>query len=328
MSNDGMLATTSADPYHLELTDAECGEVRTLAEEMGRTSPAAPDDLAWVAQARRLSCRLPLRMREEIRRFRHDPGAAGALSLANLPVDEGALPATPGVRDSSERAATVPAAAAMLIGLQLGEVIAWQDEKFGALVQNIVPVRGMEETQGNAGSVPLEFHTENAFHPNRPDYVGLICLRSDHAKEAGTLVASIREGLALINEADREVLYEPRFVTAPPPSFRFGQAATHPVLDGDPEDPNIRVDFNATSPLDDTAKHVLERLRDTMNTVAKSLVLGPGQMVFVDNRVIVHGRTHFQPRFDGRDRWLHRVYVHLDNRRSRVHRVDNGAVLT
>jgi L-asparagine oxygenase len=56
-------------------------------------------------------------------------------------------------------------------------------------------------------------------------------------------------------------------------------------------------------------------------------VLEPGDMVFVDNRLVVHGRIAFWPRYDGTDRWLHRIFVHLDNRRSRSRRVGNGAVL-
>jgi L-asparagine oxygenase len=35
----------------------------------------------------------------------------------------------------------------------------------------------------------------------------------------------------------------------------------------------------------------------------------------------------FTPRYDGADRWLHRVFVHLDGRRSRPHRPGNGSVL-
>jgi L-asparagine oxygenase len=41
----------------------------------------------------------------------------------------------------------------------------------------------------------------------------------------------------------------------------------------------------------------------------------------------VHGRVAFTPRYDGYDRWLHRVFVHLDHRRSRPARPANGAVL-
>ena len=88
--------------------------------------------------------------------------------LAGLPVDERDLPSTPTVRESVERATTVPAVLAMLVGLHLGEVIAYRSEKRGALVQNVVPVCGLETPESNAGSVPLEFHVENASTGNAP----------------------------------------------------------------------------------------------------------------------------------------------------------------
>jgi L-asparagine oxygenase len=314
--------------HRLELTDGERSEIGVLAEQLTRTPPGLLDDPEWLARARQASCRLPVRLMEAVRQYRHDSGQAGTLFVARLPIDEESLPDTPNVPESVERAAAVPSVVAMLIGLQLGELVAYREEKSGALVQNVVPVPGLETTQSNAGSTPLELHIENAFHPHRPDYVGLMCLRNDHAKQAGTLVSSVRQALPLLDAQDRELLHEPRFVTAPPPSFRAGEHATaHPVLDGSTDDPNVCLDLSATTPLDDDAKQALERLRNVLVEVAVPLALRSGEMAIVDNRFVLHGRSHFTPRYDGRDRWLHRVYVHLDNRRSRSHRAGNGPVL-
>ncbi|GAU68938.1 malate synthase [Streptomyces sp. NBRC 110611] len=318
-----------ADAYRLRLTDAEREELAALARKLTETAPALVDDPGWLAAARHLSSRLPVRLLDTVRTYRHDPGADGTLLLSGLPIDEDALPDTPDVAESVQREATVPAATAVLIGLQLGEIVAYREEKSGALVQNVVPVRGLEASQSNAGSVPLEFHIENAFHPYRPDFVGLTCLRQAVGQNAGTTVASIRRALPLIEESDRRVLHQARFVTVPPPSFRSGsETPARPVLDGSPDDPNIVVDFHATTALDDEAKQVLERLRATMMDISASVELSAGELVFVDNRVVLHGRAPFTPNYDGRDRWLQRIFVHLDNRRTRVLRADNGAVMT
>ncbi|MFE0043494.1 TauD/TfdA family dioxygenase [Streptomyces albireticuli] len=318
----------NAEAYRLELTTAERGELKAMAEELAATTPGPVDDPGYLDRARALSCRLPARLLDTLRRYRHDPGAEGTLVVTGLPIDEDALPDTPGAADSVERAATVPAVTATLIGLQLGELVAYREEKSGALVQNVVPVRGLETSQSNAGSVPLEFHVENAFHPCRPDFVGLTCLRQARGESAGTLVCSIRQALPLIDEEDRKVLHQARFVTAPPPSFHSGeQTPAHPVLEGSPDDPNVCVDFNATTALDDEAKQALERLRLTLIDLSSSVELRAGEMVFVDNRIVLHGRADFTPRYDGRDRWLQRIFVHLDNRRSRAHRAHNGAVM-
>lgn len=316
------------DTFRLELTDEERSDLHKLAEQLARVPPVLLDAPQWLAEARRLSCRLPLRLLEALRQARHDAGRSGILSIAGLFPEQHTLPDTPCVKDSVERVPTMPAAVAMLLGQQLGEVIAYRDEKSGALVQNVVPVSTLAGTQSNAGSVLLELHSENAFHPHRPDIIGLMCLRSDHEKRAGTLISSIRDALPLLTDADVAVLGAPRFVTSAPPSFGSGEAtAPHAVLGGSPTDPDVRVDFHVTAALDDEARGALERLGTALMRVSSSLVLRPGEMVFVDNRLVVHGRTDFTPRYDGRDRWLHRIYVHLDSRRINTHRVENGPVL-
>ena len=314
--------------YELMLDDQEAELLLRLAQELAQVPPRLLDDAQYLDAARRLSCRVPLRMREVLRRFRHDPGEDGAVLVSGLPVFAEDLPQTPTVAGSVERTTSVHAALLLLAGLQLGEIVAYHEEKSGALVQNLLPVAKLAHSQSNAGSVPLEYHVENAFHPYRPDYVGLLCLRSDHQEVAATTVSSIRRALPLLDDLDVEVLREPRFHTAAPPSFRTAaRLARHPVLDGSPEDPNICCDFNATTALDAHASEVLQRLRTQLEKVEIAPVLRPGQLVFVDNRVTVHGRTRFTPRYDGTDRWLHRVYVHLDNRRSRRHRTGNGTVM-
>ncbi|MEV7024078.1 TauD/TfdA family dioxygenase [Kitasatospora sp. NPDC093558] len=318
------------DSTDLTLTDPECAEVLRLARELVLVEPRLMDTRVWMDEARRRSSRLPLRLRESVRQYRHDPGPTGLLIVRNLPNDETLLPETPTVAESVERRATTPGAVTALLSLCLGEVVAYREEKSGALVQNVVPVPGQEASQSNAGSgTLLELHVENAFHPHRPDYVGLFCLRNDHSGTAGTLVSSIRRALALVPPEAVGVLLQPRFVTEPPPSFHSGAPTTaHPVLEGAADDPNILVDFSATMPLDDEAKAALEVLRDAFLTVSETLVLQPGELAFVDNRLSVHGRTTFEARYDGRDRWLHRTFVHLDNRRNRSHRSGGGFVLS
>lgn len=125
------------------------------------------------------------------------------------------------------------------------------------------------------------------------------------------------------------MLASPLFLTKPPPSF--GDLANYqtarPVLFGDLEDPNIIVDFAATHPLNDTAKKAMMELQEAFITTMNTYQLSVGDLAVVDNRIAVHGRTSFVPRYDGTDRWLQRVYSHLDNRRSRVHRIGGGSVL-
>lgn len=175
--------------------------------------------------------------------------------IGSLPVDQVALPATPSVPGSVQHRATVSAAVLTMVACGLGEPLAYQAEKSGALVQDVVPVSGQESFHGNAGSVPLSFHTENGFHPHPPDYVIFLCLRADHDQIAGMRVAGIRQALPLLTPASREALFAPEFITTPPPSFGPDAAASEPdvehrpVLSGAVEDPDIRMAQLVTTPL-------------------------------------------------------------------------------
>ena len=318
-------ATTSLD-------DVSAASVHQTARQLAGAAGARVDDPAWVTAARGAWQRLPEPLRYEVSRFRRHSGPTGSLLLRNLPVDGHALADTPTVPGAVQRDASVSSAVLMMIAHGLGDPIAFRSEKAGALVQDVVPVPGQEDMQGNAGSVLLTFHTENAFHPHRPDYVMLLCLRRDHEGVAGLRTACIREALPLLADADRAALSAEQFVTDSPPSFTDhgnGRKSppAHAVLVNDPEDPDLRVDFSATKPTTDSAARALTALQSALEATCHTLRLRQGDLAVVDNRVAVHGRTAFVPRYDGRDRWLQRTFVQADLRRSRSHRPGDGSVL-
>ncbi|MFI6096991.1 TauD/TfdA family dioxygenase [Lentzea sp. NPDC051213] len=326
--NVGSTLLDDVNPVVLNKSDRQA--VRRLAADLTLDPDAAIDTTEWMDQARELSNQLPLGLRESLRRFRRDPGREGVLLVRGLPVmGPNAVP-TPNVAGSVQRRPTEPAGALVLACMQVGDVVSFRQEKGGALVHDVVPVPGQEDFQGNAGSVTLKMHTENAFHEHTPDYVALLCLRNDHDNVAGLRTSCVRRAVELLPRQIREVLGQPRFVTSPPPSFgnTVSFAGPRPVLEGDPEDPNIRVDFSATDPVDVVAATALDQLREAFDQVRRTFILQPGDLAIVDNRLSLHGRTSFHPRYDGEDRWLQRVYIQLDPRRSRVARAGGGNILT
>jgi L-asparagine oxygenase len=229
-----------------------------------------------------------------------------------------------------QRDATVAAAVLIMVACALGDPIAYLAEKDGALVQDVVPVAGKERFSGNAGSALLTFHNENAFHEHEPDYLLLLCLRGDHDRVAGLRTACLRNVLPLMSDAAREALFAPEFITAPPPSFGDDSEtrAPVPVLLGDPEDPDMRMATIATTPLTARAGAALRELGQAFETACRTVLLAPGDLAILDNRVTAHGRTAFRPRYDGQDRWVQRTFVIADLRRSRDHRSHDGYVLT
>ncbi len=313
----------SVSDEHTALTDV-------VARALVATARHGVNHPSWVDAARAGWSDLPAGVRRPLHEFRRDSGRSGALLLRGLPVDGPALPPTPTTYGSVQQEASVPAAVLTLVACGLGDPTAFLAEKGGALVQDVVPVPGKEEFQGNAGSVLLTFHNENAFHPFRPDYVMLLCLRPDHDGAAGLRTASIRDALPLVGPQGREALSAPEFRTDPPPSFGAaggGDTRPHAVVHGSPEDPDLCVDLSATRALTPRAADALAELRDAFEWTAQSTVLVPGDLAIVDNRITTHGRTAFRPRYDGRDRWLQRTFVTTDLRRSRALRPGDGYVL-
>lgn len=310
------------------LTADDRAELTRIADRLSTHGSRLVDDASWLDEARDLSCAVPVGTRRLLRRFACDAGPDAMMLLRNLPVDD-TLPDTPSDARSVQRESTRPASVLALLAFQLGEPIAYREEKSGALVHDVVPVQGMESFQGNAGSVALTTHIENAFHVHRPDIVGLLCLRNDHDNVAGLQVASVRRAAPLLSGRVRDVLFEPRFVTGAPASFGgvAESAMRHAVLSGDRADPDVKVDFLNTGAVDGEAAQALAALAAAFDEVRRTLVLAPGDLAFLDNRLAVHGRTPFRARYDGRDRWLQRIFLHRDFRRSRPMRPGNGHVL-
>lgn len=306
----------------------DAAAVEAVAREILDAAGGRVDSAEFVAAARDAWERLPVALRQEIRRFRRHSGARGRLLLRGLPVDADERD-TPSAADSVQRESSVAAAVLLMVACGLGDPAAFLPEKTGALVQDVVPVPGREAFQGNAGSVLLTFHTENAFHEHRPDYVMLLCLRADHEGVAGTRTACVREVLELLTPVTRKRLSLPEFVTEAPPSFGAGceGAVDHPVLGGSWDDPDLRVDFAATRATTQEGAAALAELGALFEQVSSTSELLPGDLVIVDNHVTAHGRTAFTPRYDGRDRWLQRTFALSTLRRSRGRRPEDGYVL-
>jgi hypothetical protein len=179
-----------------------------------------------------------------------------------------------------------------------------------------------------SSKVELMFHTEAAFHPHRPRYLLLLCLRGDPA--ARTTLCSIREVIAHLDPSMVDVLFEPRFRTAVDESYLHGRrnvlGPPMPVLSGDRREPFATFDADLMVGVDETADEALRTLARAVAAHATGVVLEQGDLLVVDNLVAVHGRSPFTPRFDGTDRWVQRAFVVSDLAASAADR--RGRVIT
>ncbi len=282
-------------------------------------------DEVFVRSAGQAAKLLPAVVHDALVEFADDAHQSGAMLLRGLPM--GDLPQTPPTPTAPAEKDSVSEFTLLTIARRLGQPVGYEPEHGGDLVQNIVPTEAAVDRQVSTSSkVQLMFHTEAAFHPYRPRYLLLLCLRGD--RSAFTTLSSIFEVLPHIAPEVADVLFQPRFRTAVDESYLHGRVnvlgAPMAVLTGDRRRPSMVFDADLMVGLDTDADDALRVLGDATSEYHTSVALEPGDLLVVDNAVAVHGRSPFEPRFDGTDRWLQRTFVVSDlapsaaDRRGRV----------
>lgn len=290
--------------------------------------PAGPaDSESFIRAAGYARRRLPAEVHDALVDLADQSPRSGYLLLRNIGL--GDIPPTPSSPTETTTKNMQSEFVLLSVAWCLGQPIGYLPEHNGSIVQNIVPVRGTEVSQISTSSrVELQFHTETAFHPFRPRYLLLLCLRGD--PQAGTLVASVYDIVERLSSSDLEVLRQSRFRTAVDASFLNGTpsglGSAQPILFGSESDLTFVYDADLMVGIDSEAQDVLERLASAVRESSKCVVLNAGDLLVVDNYVAVHGRTPFVARFDGTDRWLQRTFVVSDLSPSASDRV--GRIIT
>jgi L-asparagine oxygenase len=318
----------------IELGDGDRATLLNAANLLSRHDPIGATE-SYVAEAQIQAACLSGSTRRALLDFRRFGSDSGGLLIRGMPIGE--VPATPTTTDRPIGIGLPAAAVMSVLVASLGEQYGFQPERNGQIVQDVLPVAGEERIQSSISSdVRLKDHVEMAFSEYRSDYVVLACLRPDHDRIAGTTLAAGHRVLGLLDADTVEVLRQQRFKTAVDESFLrscgYGERiwiGPIAVLAGEKERPRLRADFAETLGMDDdqTAATALLALREAAVSVAVKVLLEAGDVLIVDNRHAFHGRTPFQARSDGRDRWLLRTYLTRDLARSRSVRPGDRRVI-
>ena len=303
--------------HRLALTEEELGEIRLLVREVAarHSSVEGADFLDNVST---YAHEMPRRLRVFLNTFRlTEP--SGVCLISGYPVNEAKVGKTPPHwRKKPDGSYTMEVEVFLnLCGALLGDAIAWSHQRDGLICQDIVPIEGHANRMIGSGSeLELVWHTEDASYSYRGDYIGLMCLRNpDAVPTTFALIDEVRLDLDQV-----EVLFEPRFVFRPDPSHPTdseGEKAS--VLFGDPRFPYVRFDpYCMDRPETEEARSAMDYLTRAIDENLTGVVLLPGECLFIDNYKAVHGRSSFKARFDGTDRWLKRINVARDLRKSRA----------
>lgn len=195
---------------------------------------------------------------------------------------------------------------------RFGFPVSYIQEQNGVTIQNIVPVHKTEHQQISTSSkVELEMHTETAFHPYKPDYVMLFCLRGD--PNAVTTYANLSQVLKTLDLDTRKVLKKKIFTTSVDISFRTNGEEDQqiPISIVGEKDGMLTFTYDSffVRGINEEANNALASLHSAIKQCTIDIVLQSGDLLVIDNNNTIHGRRGFQPRYDGTDRWVQRVLV-------------------
>lgn len=332
------------DLRRLQLTAAEASEIDGMTRLL-RTPYGWQPSTERMIDLRTLAQELPRRIRSALNAMRLQQRPR-VLVISGGRLDQARIGPTPSTRilPTNDPRTCPEETLLVMYGLLLGEVFGWSTQQDGRMVNDVLPVAGEERRQmGSSSSEELLWHTEDAFHEARADYVGLMCLRNP--QHAATTV-----GHLAVSELDmriRSILAEPRFLIRPDLSHDPSQnvnsrleafdrvSAMHQrpehvaVLFGDPDDPCIRLDpaYMSALPGDDEARLALDTAIHSVQRHLVEIVLEPGDVCVLDNYRVVHGRRPFAAQYDGTDRWLKRINVSRDLRHRRLDSHDDADML-
>jgi hypothetical protein len=311
------MSTGTAPVRPLDTAGAE--ELRRAAEKIHTefgTSATSPELLARVAES---AAGLSEPVRHQLRPVDTDDGL---FVLRGLDADDDETGPTPAGWAAAGDSAAVHDIVLLLLATVMGNPLAWEGQQNGRFVHNIVPAPGHETEQTGASStVLLSPHTEDAFHPGRAHLLMLGCLRNHD--DIATTAASIRK--ARLDEADIALLTRPALPILPDDAytaardFDGGRPPAVPVLFRAEDGLTLRFD-PAYTPVADAPpayRAAYGRLADELARVSVAVSLRPGEVLIVDNDLVVHGRVPFRARYDGTDRWLKRASVRVPGRRTR-----------
>lgn len=307
----------------IELTADEAIEIRRLCRSLGREY-GSTDEEALLRELHQFPAEMPAGVVEEIRAYMETPESDFALVSHHMIRDHDL-----GVTPTSQKDPTTTKTSleyemvVMLYGSILGSVFGWATQQEGHIVNDIIPMETFADQQVGASSkVELAWHTEDAFHPGRADFICLFCLRNPTG--APTTVASI------VDIESRQTLpaalFEPCVRIAADDAQQEGAEMTGveewtenqvdpvPILSQNGVGLQMCVDpaYMSVAGEEEGVHDAVTGFCRTIDEHLTEVVLKPGDLLILNNHRAVHGRRPFKPTYSGRDRWLKRVNVARD----------------
>jgi L-asparagine oxygenase len=289
-------------------------------------------------QTKTASKELPIRMQIELTNFIENGTKNDFLLIKGLENIEKNIPNTPSSNKFKVGETTNLAKIQAIILSFISDIIAYEAECYGNIFQDIVPNQNMEKDQTSLGSITeLEIHTEQAFSKLRPDLLSLACLRSDPA--AITYILPVQYIIDNLSPEDIELLKQPLWKIGVDLSFKLNN---HDFIEGDIRGPmsilnqdyrsngryNLVFDQDLMFGTTEESNQLIKKIVDIYYHHRISHNLKPGEIIIIDNRHAVHGRSPFFPKYDGKDRFLVRCFSVFDYNNTSYARSNDSRIVS
>ncbi len=227
----------------------------------------------------------------------------GFIVIRNLPIDT-ELPETPA--DGKRPLQKAMISEAVLLGMVSAlrySPFSYSQEKEGALVHEIAPVRSKSNSVSSNGVVNFDFHTDGS-HLNRdfrPHVLALLCLRDTGATP--TKLSRLGDVLERMPPEMVFELMQSNFIHTPPDTFEGMEPVCGPVLWRRDDKLEVAVSTHNARPTTPAATEALAKFRALAETCHQKVSWAPGDMVIFNNLRCLHARGEIKG-----DRWLQRCY--------------------
>jgi L-asparagine oxygenase len=320
--------------YRLVLQSEDIEKIERIIKKIDDISPLDTPDL-FCKKCKEVCSDVPVRVKNYLLNFAKYGSETGYLLIQGIQIDEVTLPKTPNNNNFGVGGNTVLAKIQALFINIIGEMISYEAEGYGRIFQDVVPIKKMEKDQTSLGSnTELEIHTEQAFSELRPDILCLSCLRGD--PDAFTYILPVEKIINTLTTQEIQTLYKPLWKTGVDMSFKLNNhdfingdtRGPLSILSGSQNDPILIFDQDLMKGLDNISQNMIKKIVDIYYSNRLQHNLLPGEIIFIDNRRAVHGRSPFFPKYDGNDRFLVRCFGTFHYEKSEYARKNGGRMVS
>jgi L-asparagine oxygenase len=224
----------------------------------------------------------------------------GFAILKGLPVDN--ITSDPGLENKT----WLSEALLICLTASLGRPLGYNTQRGGTVIQNIRPENLLRQHSASATTTGgLGWHTEDAALKYNCDYLALYCLKNDPKTKTficrlDTLKLS-RHISNTLSLAEYNIIPDGNYKT-----FVTNPQAIRSILN---KQYVFRVDLEFTKCLTERSFRALRCLIEEADKSRIDFVLEPGDLLVIDNRKCIHGRTKIAYGSPDQLRWLQRLMI-------------------